>query len=54
VRRHRADLYHLIGLGILLSAALMIAIGSFGAPSRSADASAQASVAGIEAQGQRR
>jgi hypothetical protein len=54
--RSGPDPSHLVGFGILLSAALLIAIGSFGAPTRSGGASAamEHSVAGVDAQGQRR
>ncbi len=54
--RSGPDLTHLIGFGILLSAALLIAIGSFGAPTRSGDANAamERSIAAVGAEGQRR
>jgi hypothetical protein len=57
--RQAPDITHVIGFGILLSAALLIAIGSFGAPLRSGGASPATdmttrSVAVVDSQGHRR
>ena len=54
--RNGPDVTHLIGLGILLSAALLIAIGSFSAPARSTARSAatEGSIAAAETQGRTR
>ena len=57
--RQAPDITHLIGFGILLCAALLIAIGSFGAPQRSGGASPATdrttrSVAAVNSQGHRR
>jgi hypothetical protein len=52
------DISHLIGFGILLTAALLVAIGSFGSPTRSGGARPAAEEAGafatVDARGNRR
>jgi len=58
VGRTAPDISHLVGFGILLSAALLIAIGSFGAPNRSGEGSPTAEVttrsAAVDSQGYQR
>jgi hypothetical protein len=56
--RNAPDITHFIGFGILLSAALLIAIGTVGAPQRSGGASlatdgTMRSVAAVDSQGHR-